>query len=510
MAVTADGLATSAAVDALRRGGSAADAAIAANAVLAVTLPNQCGLGGDLFAVVHRPGETPRVLESAGRAGSGADPAALRDRGLETMPVDEIASVTVPGCVDGWASLHRELGRLDWAGLFDAAIDAAGHGFAATPFVAKALSGRPDAAAYIEGAQGPVRAGQLLRRPETGRLLADLAAGGRGAFFGDRFGSGLRELGAGQFSDEDLATDQARWTDPLWADVLGARVWTTAPPSAGYLTLASAWIASRLDLPGEPDGVWAHLLVEAMRQAAHDRGAVLHDGADGAALVSPERLAPRVGGIRREVVADLSDSYRRGGTTYLTVVDEDRMAVSLIQSNCMSFGSGLVVPGTGVWLHNRGIGFSLAPGHPNELGPGRRPAHTLAPVLVTDDELRLVASLGTRGGDSQPQIVLQLLVRLLGLGQEPAEALAAARWILRGGNDDTSFNTWGFAGRVRVAVEAHAPSSWEATLRHVGHEVDVEPAFGHAFGHAQIIAVDGDGLVGAADPRATSGSAAGF
>jgi gamma-glutamyltranspeptidase/glutathione hydrolase len=510
MAASVDPRATAAALDALRRGGTAADAAIAANAVLAVTLPNQCGLGGDLFAVVHRPGTVPRVLDAAGRAGSGADADRLRERGLGAIPADDLASVTVPGCVDGWAALHADAGRLPWPDLFEAALDCAQNGFAATPFVAASVSGRPDVATHLDGASDSVLPGQTLRRPATAAVLADVASGGAAAFYGGRFGRALLELGSGQFSADDLTLGQASWVDALSVEAFGATVWTTSAPTAGYLTLGSAWIADHLDLPDRPDGTWAHLLVEAMRQVAHDRPEVLHDGADGAALVAPERLEPRLRRVRRDAVADLDDSYRHGGTTYLTVVDEDRLAVSLIQSNCMSFGSGLVAPGTGVWLHNRGFGFSLRPGDPNELRPGRRPAHTLSPALVTDRDLRLVATLGTRGGDSQPQIVLQLLVRLLALHQDPATALDAGRWIVRNPDDDTSFRTWESRGRVRVVIEENTPPSWRETLRAVGHQVDVEPARSHGFGHAQVIVADGDELVGAADPRSTSGSAVGL
>jgi gamma-glutamyltranspeptidase/glutathione hydrolase len=511
MVVTVDALATEAGVDALRRGGTAVDAAIAANAVLAVTLPNQCGLGGDLFAVVHRDGERPRVLEAAGRAGSGADAGALRDRGLTALPPHQIASVTVPGCVDGWAALHADGGRLPWADLFAAAHDLAAGGFAATPFFAAAVSARPEVVAHLDGADGPVQPGQTLRRPETARVLADLADGGAQAFYGGAFGAGLGELGAGLFTEADLTAGQARWAEPVVADALGVRLWTSPPPSAGYLTLASAWVADQLELPADPDdGAWAHLLVEAMRQAAYDRSEVLHDGADGTALVAETRLAPRAAAVRRDRAAALGDGYRPGGTTYLTVVDGDRTAVSLIQSNCMGFGSGLVVPRTGVWLHNRGIGFSLRPGDANELAPGRRPAHTLSPLLVTDTEQRLVASLGTRGGDSQPQVLLQLLVRLLRAGQTPAEALAAPRWTLRGEHDQTSFDTWGGRGRVVVEVEDGAPTAWTDTLRSAGHVVEALPRLSHDVGHAGVVVVDGDELVGAADPRATSGSAAGL
>ena len=517
MAASVDNLATSAAVDILRRGGSAVDAAIAANAVLAVTLPNQCGPGGDIFALVHEPGREPAVLTGAGRAGSGASAERLRATGRERMPPFDIASVTVPGCVDGWMLLHDRYGRLGFGSLLEPAIGYARTGFPARSFLAGTLTGdKAGAAAHIEGAapaRGRVEAGTVLRRPDLARTLEAVARGGRDEFYGGEFGQALVKLGDGLFTAGDLATVQAEWTRPLRADVLGVRVWTPQPPSPAYLVPAAAWIAERSGLPADPaDPLWAHVLIEAMRHAAVDRPDVLFDGADGSALLAESRLRPRAGSLRPDRAADLADSYRRGGTTYLSVVDGDRLAVSLMQSNCMSFGSRLVAGDTGVWLHNRGIGFSLVPGSPGELRPGARPAHTLSPVLVTDGRDTLRAVLGTRGGDSQPQVVLQLLARMFGSGADPATALASPRWILRGEGDDTSFATWESRGRVRVALESNAPSAWAAGLRERGHRVEDEAAFSHAAGHAQVIGLDPETgmLAGAADPRSRSGSATGY
>jgi gamma-glutamyltranspeptidase/glutathione hydrolase len=247
-----------------------------------------------------------------------------------------------------------------------------------------------------------------------------------------------------------------------------------------------------------------------MRQAAFDRPEVLGEGVDTDALLSAARILPRASAVDPSRAARLGDTYRVGGTTYLCAVDRDGTAVSLMQSNGMSFGSGIVAGETGVWLHNRIMGFSLEPGHPAELAPGRRPAHTLAPILVTDQEDGFVSALGTRGGDSQPQIVLQLLARLLRQGQSPADALAAGRWILRGEGDGSAFNTWGAAGAVRVDVEGQAAVGWRSGLEERGHVVHSSEPFAHPFGHAQII-LRGDGVYfGASDPRATSGAVAGY
>jgi gamma-glutamyltranspeptidase/glutathione hydrolase len=438
------------------------------------------------------------------------DAGSLRARGWSKIPAGDIAAVTMPGCVDGWFALHEEHGRLPMADLLAESIYYARTGFPASPFLAQKISNRPAIAREISGCDGTVAPGTILRRARVASVLADIADGGREAFYGGEFGAALRRRSQ-YFTEDDFKTSQAQWADPLRIDAFGAVLWSTQPPTSGYITLAAAWIADRLDLPDDADDVhWAHLLAEAIRQAAYDRSDLLADGVEGAGLIDLERLAPRAAAIRGDAVATLGDDYRDGGTTYVTVVDEDRLAVSLIQSNCMSFGTGLVAGNTGIWLQNRGIGFTLQPGHPNMLKPGRRPAHTLAPVVVTDREHRLIACVGTRGGDSQPQVLLQLLARILRSGERPSSALAAGRWVLRGAGDDTSFDAWGAQGAVRMALEGNVPAHWAGELTALGHAVQVEDDFSHAFGHAHLIASDGTTLIGAAEPRSGAAMAAGF
>jgi gamma-glutamyltranspeptidase/glutathione hydrolase len=512
MVSTVDNLATAAGVAALRAGGSAVDAAVAANAVLSVTLPNQCGLGGDLFALVHRPGEPPVALNASGRSGSGADPAALREQGHRAMPARRhVSSVTIPGCVDGWLALHDRFGRLALPDVLAGAIGYARDGFPVAAYLAQAIA-QGDAHIRQElAAEGVPATGQRIRRPDVGRMLDGIARRGRAGFYQGEFGEALVRLGAGEFTESDLSEVNADWVPPLSVPAWGRKIWTVPPNSQGYVTLSAAWIAARHDLPADPrDPLWAHLLIEASRQAAYDRLDVLHEAANGPALIDPARLGPRAARITAERAADIRQQVARGGTTYLCAVDGDGLAVSLMQSNAMGFGSQLVAPGTGVFLHNRGIGFSLTPGHPAGYGPRRRPPHTLAPALVTEDDDQLAAVLGTRGGDAQPQVVLQLLARLLSAGQDAATALAAGRWILRGPGDATGFGTWDRAGEVEVLVEGQAPPSWAGGLASRGHTVEVTAPFNHEFGHAQVIARRAGGLEGAADPRSLAGAAMGF
>ncbi len=496
MIATVDHLASFAGLTMLDRGGSAVDAAIAANAVLAVTSPHMCGLGGDLFALVHHRAGAPEALNASGRAGSGADPERLRAEGHERMPFQgDIRTVPVPGCVDGWLALHERHARLPLADLLAPAIGYARDGFPASPSLA------PDAATLPE-VDGPVEPGDLIRRPGVARALEAIAASGRAGFYLGEFGAGLLELGAGEYTEADLARCGADWVEPLHVRAFGHDVWTTPPNSQGYLLLLALAIAEGLDLPDDPgDPGWAHLLAEAARAAGHDRPDALYEGADvSGILASADARRALIDPGRRMEVRDLVSP---GDTTYLCAVDSDGMGVSLIQSNAAGFGSLLFEPGTGINLHNRGLGFCLTPGHPAEYAPGRRPPSTLAPALVTrpDGGLRTVA--GTMGGDGQPQIMLQVLTRLLRHGESPGRAISAPRWRI--GPGETGFDTWRPTTAASLDVEDGAP--WAEGLRARGHQVGLLP-YGGSFGHAHLIDV-GPGLAGAADPRALAGAALG-
>ena len=512
MVAAADQLAAQAGVTVLQNGGNAVDAALATSAVLAVVAPHMCGLGGDCFALVHHGGATPAALNGSGRAGSGADPDRLRAEGHTAMPFrGDIRAVPVPGYVDGWLALHGRFGRLDAAVLLAPAISYAENGFPASPLLVGGLPRLDEAELPLDWQElrsQARRPGARLRRPGVGRTLRAIAVDGRAGFYGGEFGAGLLALGAGEYTSTDLERPLADWVDPLVVDAWGRRVWSMPPNSQGYLTLAAAWIAAQLDLPAEPDdGRWAQLLVDAAVEASHDRPALLWDGAAGDALLAPARLGPRRDAVgrrppRRRVPAGSGD------TTYLCAVDGDGMAVSLIQSNASGFGSHLFEPATGINLHNRGLGFSLEPGHPAEYGPGRRPPHTLSPALVTEPGGDLAAVLGTQGGDGQPQILLQVLARLLASGQSPGSAIGSPRWVLTGTGQ--GFDTW-TAPETVVSIERHAPAAWTDFLTRRGYPVVSAASFDHAFGHANLITVTPDGvLAGAADPRARIGAALGF
>ena len=509
----ANHLAAQAGAAMLERGGAAADAAIAAAAAMAVTSPHMCGLGGDLFALVVTPEEAPAALNASGRAGSGADAEQLRAAGMARMPFrDDVRSVTIPGCVDGLVALSERFGRLPLAEVLAPAIHLARNGFPVSPTLAptsRVLSSQQRAAAF--GAPDVLVRGRRLALPGIAQALADIAEGGRAAFYEGGPGDALISLGGGLFDPEDLRAAQADWAEPLSLTALGHELWTIPPNSQGYLTLSSAWIAEQVGVPTDPeDASWARVLVEAARQAAYDRVAVLHDRADGAGLLSSDRLAPRVASLRAHANRGLADTYIDGDTTYLCAVDADRAGVSLILSNAAGFGSHLILREHGIFLHNRGMGFSLARGHPAEYGPGRRPPHTLAPLAVTREDGGLVAVLGTMGGDAQPQVLLQLLARTFISGQEPGASLRAPRWSLRR-EPSTGFNTWERDDLPWVGLEQQAPAAWEEDLRRCGYEVRRNSPSDAGFGHAQMIRVTADDMLsGAADPRTGDGAVAGL
>ena len=512
MVASADQLATTAGNEMFSRGGNAVDAAIATNAAIAVTGPHLCGMGGDLFALVHVDGEV-FALNAAGRAGSGADPDALRAEGFSEMPFKlDIRSVTVPGCVDGWVTLHERFGSLPLDLILAPARRLAADGFPASPLLA-GFGNRIDAASranLAELAEQATATGARIRRPGVALALAGVAAGGRDTFYRGAFGDGLIEMGGGLFTEDDLGTSQANWEAPLTATAFGVDIHTIGPSTQGYLTLAGCRLAERLDLPADPDDErWAHVLIEAATAAGYDRPDVLHDGADGDALI--EAIDGRLGRIDPERASDRWAPDRDGDTTYLCTAgtgDDGRfMGVSLIQSNASGLGSHLVEPGTGINLHNRGMGFNLRPGHAAELAPGRRPPHTLSAALATRGS-HLAAVFGTMGGDAQPQILLQIAARLFHHGQSPATAINAGRWALRG--PETGFDTWTGAGGPHVSVEGHASPTWSDGLRTRGHNVQDVGPWDSGFGHAHAISLAPNGtLEGAADPRTVVGSCAG-
>jgi len=509
VAVSPHHLASAAALEVMAAGGSAADGAVAADAVLGVVLPDTCGPGGDLFALLHAPGDAaPRALNASGRAGSGVTAADLRARGLDTIPMRSPWSITVPGCVDGWEALLTEAGRLTLAEVLAPALALAEDGFPASAELAASLHrtanllGARDSAAPLLPDGRPPAPGTLLHRPLLARTLRELAGGGRDAFYLGAVGEGIVAASEGSIRREDLAVRQAEWVEPIGVDVFGRRVWTIPPNSQGYLTAAALWIFAELDPPADPtDPAYHHALVEAYRSVAWERDDLVAD--PGTAPLPPERLLDPERLRPRAVAVDPTRAGRwpapspaPGGTAYLCVRDGAGLGVSLIQSNFWGIGSGRSAGATGVWLQNRGAGFTLRPGHPNELLPGRRPLHTLSPTLWTENG-RLALLLGTRGGHYQPQLLAQVAAHLHHARLDASTAQALPRWVL---------DELGPGVPSRLDYEDRLPDRVVAGLAATGHELTAAGPWQPGWGPVALIGID-DTVTGAADPRVSTAAA---
>jgi gamma-glutamyltranspeptidase/glutathione hydrolase len=486
------------------------DAAIAATATQGVVAPETCGIGGDLFALVHRPGwDRPRALNSSGKAGSNADPNELRDRGVTEIARDHPLSVTVPGCVDGWANLSSELGTLTLAECLQPAIEYATGGFevsteqaAAFLNTASMYSGHPAVREFYPNGE-PVTRGHLVQRSTLATTLLAIAEDGRDAFYRGRPADDIvAELG-GTITHEDLAEAHADWVTPISCQVAGITAWTIPPNSQGYLGPATLAVFEMVGPPTDPeDPAWWHLLVEAFRSVAWERDDLVADP-DHAPLPADLLLDSD----RLQRAATTIDHERAGvwprtmgwesGTAYLCVVDSDGLAVSMIQSNYYGTGSAFGAANSGFLLHNRGGGFTLTPGHPNELLPGKRPLHTLSPTIWTSNEdPRWV--IGTRGGSVQPQLVAQVAARAVLSGQSLEDAQTAPRWTVE---------EFGPFSEARLQVEPGVPESTLSDLRARGHVIEVLPGPQPGWGPVSIIEVDGTRRDTFADPRVDTTSA---
>ncbi len=480
------------------------DAAIAATATQGVVAPETCGIGGDLFALVHRPGwDRPRALNSTGRAGSNADPDELRQKGATGIPRDHPLAVTVPGCVDGWATLSSELGTLTLAECLQPAVEHAMKGFEVSTEQAAAF--RNTAFMYANHSAvrefypngEPVHRGDLVQRPTLATTLRAIAEDGRDAFYrGQPADDIVAELG-GRITPEDLAEQQANWVTPISCQVAGITAWTIPPNSQGYLGPATLAVFEMLGPPIDPeDPAWWHLLIEAFRSVAWERDDLVADP-DHAPL--PADLLLDAGRLQRAAATvdhDKAGVWPRrmgseSGTAYLCVVDSDGLAVSMIQSNYYGTGSAFGAPNSGFLLHNRGGGFTLTSGHPNELLPGKRPLHTLSPTIWTSgQDPRWV--IGTRGGDIQPQLVAQVAARAVLASQNLEDAQTAPRWTVQ---------EFGPLSEPRFQVEPGLPESTLSDLRARGHLIEELPAAQPGWGPVSIIEVDGDRRHTFADPR---------
>jgi gamma-glutamyltranspeptidase len=526
-------LATAAGLAVLRAGGHAVDAAIATNAVLGVVMPNACGVGGDAFWLVwDATARDQLALNGSGRAPAGADPEALRSRGLRTLPPRGALAVTIPGAVRSWGDAHRRFGRLSRAEVLAPAIDLASNGFPAWPGLIDAIEATTPIILKALGPEAPFpsvyrphgrawRPGELIRFPALARTLERLASDGFDAFYegelAARQAASLRALGLA-CAPSDFEGHESTWTQPIATTYRGVRATTHPPNSSGIVALELLNILETFDPPhadafgpaGWRDPRWIHLAIEAGKLAMADRDAWLTDPTH--LEIPVQRLLDKA--YARQLAAGIDPGRARvaepatnppgGGTIYLAVVDGEGNAVSLIESNYLGFGSGVVDPETGIHYQNRGSYFSLDPDHPNVLAPGKRTLHTLLPGMLfrdgegSDGGPWIVA--GAMGGDAQPQVHAQLVASLVDGGLDIRSAVSIPRFFVE---PKAHFEP----PREVRAEPRFEPGVLEA-LEAMGHPIRRVEAFSGLLGHEHAIElVEGgpraaEGSVGAAtDPR---------
>ena len=489
-------------MDMLAKGGNAVDAIVAAAMVLTVVEPTGCGIGGDGFAILW----DGKALH--GLNGSGRSPAAWTPERFEhesAMPVRGWEAVTTPGAVSTWIALWERFGSLPLETIAAPAIGHARDGFLVTPTIAglwsrggKRLGDQPGfAECFLPGGRAP-RAGELFRSPDHAATLELIAATKGEAFYrgvlADRIVADARAHGAA-LTQDDLGDHRADWVGTISQRFAQGIVHELPPANQGIGTLiglgimdASGWQPSSPDDPHQ-----LHLAIEATKLALAD---VYRHVADidamrlpSEALLDPAYLKERAALIDPDRAGDPGHGEpQAGGTVCLSAADESGMMVSFIQSNYQGFGSGVVVPGTGIALHNRGKGFTLEPGHVNQVGPRKRPFHTIIPGFATDLDGNPLMAFGLMGGPMQAQGHLQLALRILGYGQNPQAAADAPRWRIDSGR--------------RVCIEPGVDAASIEYLQARGHDIVhelLDSTF--AFGGAQIVVKTADGYVAGSDPR---------
>jgi len=505
---TSQPLATQAGIAMLQRGGNAVDATLATAIALTLLEPCSNGIGSDLFAILW-DGRELVGLNASGRAPAAVTPA--RYRGQTAIAERSWEAVTIPGAVSGWAALSQRFGALPFADLFVPAIRYARDGYAVSPVVAekwaKAVEVLPHdlgfADHFMPRGRAPV-AGELFRSAAMARTLESIAATGGNSFYRGELAHAMvahAKASGALHTLSDFAEHTVDWVAPLEIDYASTTVHEIPPNGQGIAALSALGILRELDLSSlAPDSVESqHLQIEAMKLAFADAYRYVSDPST--MELPPSALLDRAYLASRARLIDPKRAQHfgpgdppRAGTVYLCAADEKGMIVSLIQSNYMGFGSGVVVPGTGISMQNRGAGFVLTPGHPNEIGGGKRPFQTIIPGFLTREGQPLGA-FGVMGGPIQPPGHVQTMVRLLVYGMNPQAVLDAPRWKLNDG--------------MSVDLEQSASPELRAGLISLGHKLAEVADSYMDFGAGQIILRTEHGYVAASDPR-RDGQAAGY
>jgi gamma-glutamyltranspeptidase/glutathione hydrolase len=506
---TSQPLATQAGIAMLARGGNAVDAALATAIALAVVEPCSNGIGSDLFAILW-DGERIVGLNASGCAPAQWSPARFASR--DAMPQRGWDTVTIPGAVSGWVALSQRCGKLPFADLFEPAIRYARDGFAVSPVVAHkwglAVPVMPQDLGWQDHFLPRGRAPQPGERFASAALAATLAAIAESkgeAFYRGRLADAMvahAQAHGGAHTHADFSGHAVDWVTPVSVDYRGTTIHEIPPNGQGIAALMALGMLESFDLASlPPDSVASqHLQIEAMKLAFADAQRFVADVRSmpfpPASLIDRDYLARRARQIDPKRAQRFGPGEPpKGGTVYLAAADSGGMLVSLIQSNYMGFGSGVVVPGTGISLQNRGAGFTLERGHPNQVAGGRRPYHTIIPGFATRNAQPLMA-FGVMGGPIQPPGHVQIVARMLDHSMNPQAALDAPRWKV---NADQS-----------IELEAGASSELRSGLAALGHALDAVPDTYMDFGAGQVVMRAGDaGCVAASDWR-RDGQAAGF
>ena len=506
MAATSHPLATQAALEILREGGSAADAGVAAMAVLAVVEPAMTGIGGDCFAIVAQPDGTLYGLNSSGRAAQAVSAQKLKDAGLSEIAVDSIHAVTVPGALCGWEKLLKDHGRFGFDRVLQSAIGYARDGYQVAPRVAfdwargvELLRRDAGAAAlFLKEGEAP-KAGEVMCNEPLAQTLSAVATGGADAFYkgviAEEIAAVVQSKG-GYLTAEDLAKHEAIEQTPVTTDYKGFTVAELPPNGQGIVALVMLELMKRFDWSGlDPVGAERfHLELEIAKLAYSGRDRFLADPdfmqIDPQDLLKPEYIDRLAGLIRKDSVLPRQPEevlVPHSDTVYLSVVDENGMAVSFINSVYHGFGSGIATPNSGILLQNRGACFTLEDGHPNQIAGGKRPMHTIIPAMVLKDGAPYM-SYGVMGGGYQPCGHAHVLSNHVDFGMNMQEAIDCPRMFM---NEKT----------LSLQAEGSVPAATIAGLKALGHDVEMVDV---PIGGAQAIMVDhanGGGLIGGSDPR---------
>ena len=515
MVATSQPLAAQAGLQVLINGGNAVDAAVAAAAALNVVEPESTGVGGDLFALIWLDREKQvRALNGSGRAPAAASIDQLRAAGYAQMPTDGVFSVSIPGTVHGWETIINAYGTMPLSAVLQPAIRYAEEGFPVTDYIAYQWSGQQSRLAALPSGQEmllhgrPPRQGEVMRLPTLARTLRAVADGGSDAFYrgeiAAKIAAFVQEQG-GWITTDDLAAHTSDWDEPIATDYRGVTCWECPPNGQGIAALEALNIVEGFDLKGMgAQTVDAyHHLIEAMRLAFADAYRYVADPRQAAVPIA-QLTAKDYAAQRRQLIdparamdyAPFGDINIGGDTVYISCIDGQGNACSFINSIYINFGSGLVVPDTGIVLQNRASLFALEAEHPNALAPGKRPYHTIIPAMATRDG-ELYLCYGVMGGFMQPQGHLQVICNLTDFGMEPQQALNALRFQVIG---DTTLIEEGLAPEVMRGLQSR------------GHQL--QQISGHArvgMGGGQIIRRHPDtGVLWAGSEPRKDGCAVGF